>query len=165
EKWTNVPCPPGHDTTASFKTGAPASFKRLLGARLVRAALSGYMNRSRNTNDRAGDNERTADATERGIRGGAIRLPRDPDPEGQLIRKPATGGTSQAADCYAQHGMEAAVSRLVPEPHTGARDGSRSDKGTGVGARESGREALPFGWLSWRSQGDHNQDTKAEFSH
>src|SRR5439155_20385283 len=38
-------------------------------------------------------------------------------------------------------------------------------KGTGVGARESGREALPFGSLSWRSQGDHNQDTKAELSH
>jgi len=58
------------------------------------------MNRSHNTNDRAGDNERTADATERGIRGGAIRLPRDPDPEGQLVCKPATGGTSQSADCY-----------------------------------------------------------------
>src|SRR5436309_13130243 len=123
------------------------------------------MNRSHNTNDRTGDNERTADATERGIRGGATRLTRDPDPEGQLVCKPATGGTSQAPHCYAQDGMEAAVSWLVPEPHTGAREGSGSDNGTGVGAREFGREALPFGSLSWRSQGDHNQDTKAELSH
>src|SRR5207249_3321997 len=61
--------------------------------------------------------------------------------------------------------MQAAVTRLVPEPHTGAREGSGSDKGTGFGARESGREALPFGSLSWRSQGDHDQDTKAELSH
>src|SRR6266516_4863643 len=147
-QWTNVPCPPGHDPTASFRTRAPASFKRLLGARLVRAALSGYMNRSHNTNDRSGGNERAADATERGIRGGATRLPRDPDPERQLVCKPATGGTSQAPECYAQNGMEAAVSRLVPEPHTGAREGSGSDRGTGVGARQSGRDALPFGSLS-----------------
>src|SRR3989442_16012151 len=28
-----VRCPPGHDTTASFRTRAPASFKRLLGSR------------------------------------------------------------------------------------------------------------------------------------
>src|SRR6266487_1648708 len=164
-KWTNVPCPPGHDTTGSSKTRAPASFKRLLGARLVRAALSGYMNRSHNTNDRAGDNERTADATECGIWGGATRLPRDQDPEGELVCKPATGGTSQAADCYAQRGVEAALSRLIPEPHTGARESSGSDVGTGVGARESGREALPFGSMSWRPQGDHNQDTKAELFH
>ena len=123
------------------------------------------MNRSHNTNDRAGDNECTTNATERGLRGGAPRLPRSPDPEGQLVCKPATGGTSQAADCYAQDGMQAAVTRLVPEPHTGAREGSGSDKGTGFGARESGREALPFGSLSWRSQGDHDQDTKAELSH
>jgi hypothetical protein len=123
------------------------------------------MNRSYNTNDRAGDNERTADATERGIRGGATGLPRDQDPEGQLVRKPATGGTSQAAGCYAQDGMEAAVARLVPEPHTGARGGSGSDEGAGVGGRESGREVLSFGSLTLRSQGDHNQDTKAELSH
>jgi len=82
-----------------LKRERPPASKRLLGARLIRAALSRYMNRSHNTNDRAGDNERTADATEGGIRGGAIRLPRDPDPEGQLVCKPATGGTSQAADC------------------------------------------------------------------
>src|SRR5437588_2559908 len=30
EWWTTVPCPPGHDTTASFKTRAPVSFKRML---------------------------------------------------------------------------------------------------------------------------------------
>jgi len=123
------------------------------------------MNRSHNTHDRAGANERTADATERGIRGGATRLRRDPDPEGQLVCKPATGGASQTAGRYAQDGMEAAVSPLVLEPHTGAREGSGRDKGTGVGARESGREALPFDSLSWRSQGDHYQDTKAELSH
>ena len=123
------------------------------------------MNRSHNTNDRAGDNERTADATECRIRGGATRLPRDPDPEGQLVCKSATGGTSQAASCYAQDGTEAALPRLVPEPHTGGREGSGSDKGTGVGARDSGREALPFGSLNWRSQGDHHQNTKAELSH
>src|SRR6266496_6111714 len=99
-----------------------------MGARLVRAALSGYMNRSDNTHDRAGDDERTADATERGIGGGAPGLPRDPDPEGQLVSKPATGGASQAADCDAHHGMEAAVSWLVPEPQTGAREGSGSHR-------------------------------------
>src|SRR5438034_5500033 len=30
-----VRCPPGHDTTASFRTGAPASFERLLGGALT----------------------------------------------------------------------------------------------------------------------------------
>src|SRR5947199_206863 len=30
EYLTNVLCPPGHDTTASFKTRAPVSFKRML---------------------------------------------------------------------------------------------------------------------------------------
>src|SRR6266550_1292696 len=30
-KWTNVPCPQGHDITASFRTRAPVSFKCLLG--------------------------------------------------------------------------------------------------------------------------------------
>ena len=123
------------------------------------------MHRSHNTNDRAGDNERTANATERGIRSGVTCLPRGPDPDGQLVRKPATGGTSQAAGCCKQDGMEAAVARLVPESPTGAREGGGSEKGTGVGARESGREALRIGSLSWRTQGDDNQDTKAELSH
>src|SRR5256886_12464660 len=31
--WGDSPCPPGHDTTASLRTTAPASFKRLLGSR------------------------------------------------------------------------------------------------------------------------------------
>src|SRR5205823_14965432 len=31
-----VPCPPGHDPTASFRTRAPASFKRLLGRATLR---------------------------------------------------------------------------------------------------------------------------------
>src|SRR6266568_4326483 len=38
EWWTNVSCPSGHDTTASFRTRAPASFKRLLGSAAVSEA-------------------------------------------------------------------------------------------------------------------------------
>src|SRR2546428_6945740 len=110
------------------------------------------MNRSHNTHDRAGANERTADATERGIRGGATRLRRDPDPEGQLVCKPATGGASQTAGRYAQDGMEAAVSPLALEPPTGAREGTGRDKGTGVAARESGIDARPFNTRSRRPQ-------------
>jgi hypothetical protein len=123
------------------------------------------MNCAHNADDRAGDNERSADATQLGIRGGAPRLPRGQDPDAQLVCKPATGGTSQAAGCDAQDGREAALSWLVTEPLTGARERSGRGKGTGDGARESGREALPFGSLSWRAQGDDNQDTKVELSH
>src|SRR6266571_154935 len=39
EKWTTVPCPPGHNHSDSFKGDRPASFKRMLGR--IPAALSG----------------------------------------------------------------------------------------------------------------------------
>lgn len=125
--------------------------------------MSRYVDRSERAEDCAGDHERIAEVSGKGLRARALR--RNPDPYRHLVRQPPARGTTDCPGCHKEDRTLAAVSWLVPGGNTRAQVSIVKEEGSGLIGRQCRSEPLPFDGPGWDGEGDRNDDTKARSFH
>ena len=130
---------------------------------LVGAALAGPICASDDTQDRAGRDRHSTNATHGGI--GRCALPRDPNTECDFVRQPPTCGTRQTVERKTQRRREATLDWLGPRTNTRAEEPGVIESGTGACAPEVRSEALTVDAPSQSGEKSHGQERDAGSAH